>query len=192
MLKHVIHVNNVKTTISNIWDGVMSFFRGIDLFDIGKNIINGLINGVKSMARNLVDSVKGVVNGAIEGAKRLLGIASPSKLFFQFGRFVDEGFIEGLLSMTRQVANAGEVVADAAIPSLSSVTVPSRTSGRVVSELNNTVFESGKIISLLQEIANGVREGQVIVMDERVVGRTIEPIITEFQNRNKKINNDFK
>lgn len=185
-------MNKIRSTIINIWGKVMSFFRRINLRSVGRNIIQGLINGIGSMARAVVDKVKGVVNGAIEGAKRLLGIASPSKLFFQFGRFVDEGFIEGLLSMTRQVANAGEVVADAAIPSLSSVTVPSRTSGRVVSELNNTVFESGKIISLLQEIANGVREGQVIVMDERVVGRTIEPIITEFQNRNKKINNDFK
>lgn len=62
-------MKEVKETISNIWNNVMDFFKNINLFDIGKNIIQGLINGIKNMASSVVDSVKGVVDGAIQGAK---------------------------------------------------------------------------------------------------------------------------
>ena len=52
-------MKEVKETISNIWNNVMDFFKNINLFDIGKNIIQGLINGIKNMASSVVDSVKG-------------------------------------------------------------------------------------------------------------------------------------
>ena len=93
----------------------MDFFRNINLFDIGRNIIQGLINGVKNMASSLVNSVKGVVDGAIEGAKNLLGIHSPSRVFMEFGEYSGEGFINGIESMKNAVAKAGQDMADASI-----------------------------------------------------------------------------
>lgn len=106
----------VKSSISNIWDSVMNFFRGINLFSIGTNIIQGLINGVKNMASSLVNSVKGVVDGAIEGAKNLLGIHSPSRVFMEFGEYSGEGFINGIVSMKNAVAKAGQDMANASLP----------------------------------------------------------------------------
>lgn len=105
----------VKSSISSIWSNVMDFFRNINLFDIGRNIIQGLINGVKNMASSLVNSVKGVVDGAIEGAKNLLGIHSPSRVFMEFGEYSGEGFINGIESMKNAVAKAGQDMADASI-----------------------------------------------------------------------------
>lgn len=117
-------MSEVKGSISNIWNSVMNFFRGINLFDIGTNIIQGLINGVKNMASKLVDSVKGVVDGAIEGAKKLLGIHSPSRVFAQIGEYTGEGFVNGINSMTNQVAKAGQKMADASIPTVSNINAP--------------------------------------------------------------------
>lgn len=108
----------VKSSISNIWDSVMNFFRGINLFSIGTNIIQGLINGVKNMASSLVNSVKGVVDGAIEGAKNLLGIHSPSRVFMEFGEYSGEGFINGIVSMKNAVAKAGQDMANASLPEI--------------------------------------------------------------------------
>ena len=111
-------MNEVKTSISDIWNKVMDFFKDIDLFEIGKNIIQGLINGIKSMASSIVSSVKGVVYGAIEGAKNLLGIHSPSRVFMEFGEYTGEGFINGINEMKNAVAKAGQDMADASIPNI--------------------------------------------------------------------------
>lgn len=111
-------MKEVKETISNIWNNVMDFFRNINLFDIGKNIIQGLINGIKNMASSVVESVKGVVNGAIKGAKKLLGIHSPSRVFKQFGVYTGEGFVNGITEMKDEVARAGQRMADASIPNI--------------------------------------------------------------------------
>lgn len=111
-------MNEVKTSISDIWNKVMDFFKDIDLFEIGANIIQGLINGIKSMASSIVSSVKGVVDGAIEGAKNLLGIHSPSRVFMEFGEYTGEGFINGINEMKNAVAKAGQDMADASIPNI--------------------------------------------------------------------------
>ena len=63
---------------------------------VGKNIIQGLIDGVKGMANNVVKAAKGVVQGAIDGAKKLLGIHSPSRVFREIGKFTVQGFSVGL------------------------------------------------------------------------------------------------
>lgn len=111
-------MNEVKSTISNIWGNVLSFLKNINLFDIGRNIIQGLINGITNMARNVVNSVKGVVSSAIEGAKNLLGIHSPSRVFMEFGEYSGEGFINGINAMKDSVAKAGQSMANASLPNV--------------------------------------------------------------------------
>lgn len=111
-------MNQVKDSISDIWNKVMDFLYDIDLFQIGKDIIQGLIDGVKDMANSVVNSVKGVVDSAIEGAKNLLGIHSPSKVFMEFGEYTGEGFINGIMEMKNAVAKAGQDMADASIPNI--------------------------------------------------------------------------
>lgn len=107
--------NNIKNTmedvfskIKEIWDKVMDFFRDIDLTQIGKDMIQGLINGIGSMAGALVDKAKGVVDDAIQGAKNLLGIASPSKVFMSIGEDTGKGLEIGLRKMGGRVEKASE------------------------------------------------------------------------------------
>src|SRR5699024_8744238 len=99
----------------SIWDDVMSFLRDIDLTQIGKDMISGLITGIKSMGKDLVDSAKGVVDDAIQGAKNLLKIASPSKVFIEMGEQTGEGFVVGMNAMGNRVKRAGEKMAEASI-----------------------------------------------------------------------------
>lgn len=141
-------MTEVKTSISNIWSSVMDFFRGINLFDIGRNIIQGLINGVKNMARSLVNSVKGVVDGAIEGAKNLLGIHSPSRVFMEFGEYSGEGFINGINAMKDSVAKAGQNMANASLPTIKAPDFKNNFDAQetVLYTTNNTYLDS-KLIS---------------------------------------------
>jgi TP901 family phage tail tape measure protein len=77
---------------------------GARFVEIGRNLIQGLINGIKSMAGVVADAAKGVVKGAVDAAKKALHIGSPSKLFYQFGEWTMEGYIGGLLSKKEAVA----------------------------------------------------------------------------------------
>jgi phage-related protein len=84
---------------------------GSILYSVGRNVIQGMINGVKSMAGSLVSAAKGVVDGAVEGAKSLLGISSPSKVFAEIGRDTGRGFIKGLTGTEAQIKSTAEKMA---------------------------------------------------------------------------------
>lgn len=73
---------------------------GTMLLQAGKDIISGLINGIKSMAGSLVSTIKSYVIDKIPGpVKKALGIASPSKVFREIGVNTTQGLIDGLVSM---------------------------------------------------------------------------------------------
>lgn len=101
-----------KSAVMTAWNSVMSFLRGIDLFSIGAQIIQGLINGIKSMAGSLVKSAKGVVGDAIEGAKNLLKIKSPSRVFYSMGEYTMMGMENGIVKRGNKVVDAVTNVAD--------------------------------------------------------------------------------
>lgn len=125
----------------NMKDRLLSFLSnaGSWLYNIGKDLIRGLINGVGNMAGALVDKVGGVVGGAIDKAKNLLGIGSPSKLFRQYGEWTAEGLAIGLKKKAGLAASAATGLArkvsegfeapDLTIPSRPSLTAAQGGSG---------------------------------------------------------------
>lgn len=66
------------------------------LYNVGRDLLQGMINGVKSMVGALVDSVKHAAGSAVSAAKSLLGIHSPSTVFAEIGKNVTRGFAEGI------------------------------------------------------------------------------------------------
>ena len=63
--------------------------------DVGKNIIDGIKSGIKNAWNNLVSWFKNLFGNLIDIAKKILGIASPSKVFKKIGGFTAEGFGAG-------------------------------------------------------------------------------------------------
>lgn len=55
------------------------------VFEIGKNIVSGLWDGIKSMGSWISDNISGFFSGIVDGAKNLLGIHSPSTVFAGIG-----------------------------------------------------------------------------------------------------------
>ena len=102
--------------ISGIWNDVISFLSGINLYDIGMNIIQGLVEGIAGMAGSVVSTIQNVVGGAIDFAKGLLGIHSPSRVFKEIGKFTGEGLAIGINNEADNVAKASENMIDAVIP----------------------------------------------------------------------------
>lgn len=78
--------------------GLISVFKmfGID-------IVGGIVSGFKSAISWAVEGVKSIGRAIIDAFKEMFGIASPSKLFFQFGRWIIEGLINGASAMVDAV-----------------------------------------------------------------------------------------
>jgi hypothetical protein len=74
---------------------------------MGKDIMNGVIDGVNSMSQKLKDAFGAIVGGAVDWLKKILGIASPSKFFASaIGVPIGQGIAAGVLQASGDVANA--------------------------------------------------------------------------------------
>lgn len=123
---------NIKNAIGNL---------GGLLLGAGKSLVQGLIDGVKSMAGTLGRAILNLIPGPVRSiVANALGISSPSTVFLGFGRNIMEGLILGLRDKQAAVAaEMGQLVGQFADfgPSLAfgnfgrptSTTVPSTTTG---------------------------------------------------------------
>lgn len=87
--------NSVKSNFENP-DGqsLISHFK-----EIGRNTIQGFIDGVESLRDRAVNTVKSLGNCIIRRAKTVFDEHSPSRVFREIGAFVVEGFDLGLGDM---------------------------------------------------------------------------------------------
>lgn len=63
---------------------------------IGRNIINGIVNGVASVAGNLYNKMRNVASSALSSFKSTLGIHSPSRVFATAAGFIVAGIVQGI------------------------------------------------------------------------------------------------
>lgn len=99
----------IRETVVGWKDTVVNALAGAGqwLWDAGKNVVQGFINGIKSLAGTIGDAFLNMIPGWIKDPfKKALGIASPSKLFATYGQNIGEGLINGLQSMTGRVETA--------------------------------------------------------------------------------------
>ncbi len=116
LLKAVIsNIKQVPTNVRNFMNQAVNILKSINLFSIGKNMIQGLINGIKNMGSNVVGAIGNVVKSGINAAKKKLGINSPSKVFTQFGKWTGEGLAIGIDSENNRVAKASEGLSNSVV-----------------------------------------------------------------------------
>lgn len=96
-------VSNTVNRVKNIFDDL----KNINLFEIGKNIIDGLINGIQEKFGDLKKKVSDIAGTITSGLKNLLNIHSPSRLMRDLiGRNVVLGIIEGIDQTSPQLKNS--------------------------------------------------------------------------------------
>ena len=122
--------------IRSAWSGVTSFFSGVvsnisrafqqlpsSMSSIGKNIVQGLWNGINSMVGWITKKVKGFTDSVVGKFKDFFGIKSPSTVMRdQVGKYIGQGVGEGISSQAGYIQNAVEDV-------MPTITMPGMTIG---------------------------------------------------------------
>lgn len=78
--------------------------------DAGKDLMSGLKGGIESMKEKVKSATKGISDSVISKFKDIMGIHSPSRVFFGFGKYIDEGLINGLKKYSGKVSKTTEQV----------------------------------------------------------------------------------
>lgn len=114
-------VNSISSFLSGQWNNIVQIAQGAwalvkhwiiqplidawnwltgflyNFFNIGINLINGMINGIEAGAKYVVNAIVSVAKSALSGALKFLGIGSPSRLFRdEVGKWIPHGIAAGI------------------------------------------------------------------------------------------------
>ncbi|MGM7724373.1 phage tail protein [Metabacillus sp. Hm71] len=106
---------SIKRIASDIWQNIESFFENIDLYQIGKDILQGLIDGIGSMGGAIQRKIESMASLIPEWAKQILGVHSPSRVMMEIGGFTAEGMAVGLMNGLKGVKKAAGNIALGAV-----------------------------------------------------------------------------
>lgn len=138
--------NAIKGIGEDIMGNIIDFFAGIDLQQIGKDIIQGLVNGMGGMIGTVTSKVKEIAGKIPAGVKSLLNIHSPSRVMMALGGYTAEGLAVGIGQGLRQVERASAGMASAAVPNMGSASLAYRSGGgaSTASSASATSASAGK------------------------------------------------
>lgn len=116
-------LSTVKTTFTNLFDfmkeipgKILGVFMGVGtwLYEVGRDLITGMLDGVKSLASTIGKFFLDLLPDWIVGPfKAALGIRSPSTLFASFGRDTVRGYLQGVEKMQPEIGRKlGSLVDD--------------------------------------------------------------------------------
>lgn len=99
-------ISSVTETAKKILSAIKIAFDNFSLFDIGKNLIQGLIDGVNNMIETAKNAVANVGTAVIDKVKNVLGIHSPSTVFAEIGGYIAQGLANGIAAARGYVDEA--------------------------------------------------------------------------------------
>lgn len=154
-------IASIKNLFKAVLNAAVTVLTGgvVDLEASGGNLIEGFKKGIKTKLSTLWDKVKGGFEKFKNKVADFFGIHSPSKVFAEFGQYLDEGLIVGLNKYSGKVSNSAESVGNDAIKSMSGALsgislavdsdIDSQPSIRPVLDLSNIESGAGTIGDLL-------------------------------------------
>nr|VFK16291.1 MAG: phage tail tape measure protein, TP901 family, core region [Candidatus Kentron sp. LFY] len=127
-------IGDAITWVVNL--GVTIFDLPGKFFDAGVAIVQGLGDGIASLASRPVEAIKGIGSDIADTFKGLLGISSPSRVFLGYGANIGEGAALGIRGSLPQVQRAVDAMAGATLTPMRSgpvmagpVKMPTRETG---------------------------------------------------------------
>ncbi len=100
-------VPDVLSTMGDMASEAMDAVTEVDWLSVGTNIINGIVNGIKSLGSLIGDTLMNLAKDAWKSVKNFLGISSPSRLMRDsVGKMIPLGIAGGIDAETDAVSKA--------------------------------------------------------------------------------------
>lgn len=151
-------IPQLLTSVTKMRINILDTFKSFDWASLGINLVNGFANGISRAWGNLREWFRGLFGDLVGIAKRILGIASPSKVFRRFGIFVDEGLQGGLEFGAKDVFKTVEKLSNGVTASFN----PDLTADYTVRYNNNNTANQGRF-GALNAYNNGTNKTEVVV-----------------------------
>lgn len=103
-----------KTNWDKSWNSLVDTIKNLPqkFLDYGKNIVEGLINGINNGIETAKKTVGGLAKAIIDKFTTETDIHSPSKVFEQFGICIDQGLANGIAAAIPYVTTAMQGIAN--------------------------------------------------------------------------------
>lgn len=164
-------IPQIVKSIVNGFDSLKSQFQGI-----GKNIVNGVWQGIQGMASWIKEKVSGFFSGIVSSVKGVLGINSPSKVFAGIGGYMAEGLGQGfgdeMGTIQRNIRRSMAELAGNASGTVRMETVPA--SGGLGGIGGNEIDLVAMLVSAIQQALAGMG----IYLDGRRVGQLVTTLLS--------------
>ena len=107
--------NDIKDAILKPINNAIDTLKNINLVDVGKNIIQGLINGIGSMISKVKSKISDIASTVTGGIKKALRISSPSKVTEEMGEQTGEGFAIGIENSLKNISKQTQAMSDISV-----------------------------------------------------------------------------
>ena len=108
-------IYKVVDGLIGVFTAVYDYVSSLDLGQAASDLISGLVTGIVANAAAVIAAMENLAGSAIDAFKAKLGIASPSKVFAEFGGYIAEGTAQGVEGGTADVAGATADMGGAAV-----------------------------------------------------------------------------
>jgi len=162
-----------QTAVSGMIAVANEFFPG--LMQMGKDIIRGIVDGIKALPGAVWDALKSVIGFGVDKAREFLGINSPSLLFMEFGRNIAQGLAIGIENGRALVGDATEGLAATAESAAVAVSESfGKMADRTLQSLDRMTkaIKGGGFLDILGSVINlGLQLGGIGAFGKGVQGR---------------------
>ena len=157
--------SNAKSAMSKVVSNIASTLRTAisHVTNIGRQIVQGLANGIRNGASAVVNAISNTVSRAISAAKSALGIHSPSRVFFAFGRYVSIGFANGV--------EAGVTFVRKSIKTVSDVTKKQIEKLNAEIEAIESAAQKRQEEAASEQVAKSLYQSEVDAIEEEYAGK---------------------
>lgn len=113
-------VANTRAAFINIGNTISTTLKALPakMMQVGREIVSGLINGIKSGASGVASAIGSMASGAVAKAKSVLDIRSPSRVMKKVGEQTAEGMANGIKKGAKVVKTEAQRMAEGAIKSI--------------------------------------------------------------------------
>ena len=138
-------------------DKLREKFSGKSVWEIGKELVKGLWNGIHNAKDWVLDKIKGFGKSILNGIKKIFGISSPSKEFEIIGRFNILGLEKGMEKESLKLQDTFDSMFDLSPNLYGSSSLNLSPNVTVVNNINMKQDALGQMVNDIKTFSGGAK-----------------------------------